>query len=217
MFNRRIALVAVTLMVGAMALPAKAQPAPADNGNGNTNNGGGNNGGGGNGGGRGGGRRNGGGGGNGGGQNGGGPGGGPGGGFAAFAAQRMQQLKTDMGATDEEFTALQPKIEKITQLKQELNPRGGGRGGFGGGRRGAAAADPNAAAPAQTDLQKALAELQAAIQNKDTPADTLKAKLDAYHTAKAATEAELKKDQDDLKSVVTQRQEAVLVVNGTLE
>jgi chromosome segregation ATPase len=68
-----------------------------------------------------------------------------------------------------------------------------------------------------TAVQKAMAELQTAIQTKDTPADTLKAKLEAFRAAKTTAKADLQKAQDDLKSVLTQRQEAVLVVNSIVE
>lgn len=148
---------------------------------------------------------------------------------AAMRAQMLDRLKTQMGATDDEFAAIQPKLEKVMTLQRDANG-GGGRGGFGaggaaGGRRnrGGAAADagatPAATPAAGTELsavQKASADLRAALDDKaSTPAD-IKTKLDAFRAAKAQAKTDLAAAQKDLASVLTQRQEALLVMNGML-
>ena len=46
----------------------------------------------------------------------------------------IDRLKTALGATDDEFAALQPKIEKVMQLNRDVNPGPGAM--FRGGRRG---------------------------------------------------------------------------------
>ena len=62
------------------------------------------------------------------GQGGGGGGGrGGGGGGAGFRQQMMDQLKGALGATDDEFKALQPKIEQISSLRRDLHGRNGAR------------------------------------------------------------------------------------------
>jgi hypothetical protein len=88
----------------------------------------------------------------------------------------------------------------------------GGRGrGPGGNQAGGAAAAP------QSDLAKAMADLQTTLDQKDATPDDIKGKLEAVRTAKKAAQESLTKAQDDLKSVLTQRQEAVLVEAGMLE
>jgi hypothetical protein len=159
-------------------------------------------------------------GGGGGGGNGGGGGGrgGPGGG-GNWQQMMNDRLKTALGATDDEFAALQPKIEKVQQLQRDANGGGmrgmmggRGRGGQGGqgGQGGAAATPTSPVAAAAADLQKVLADTNA------KPED-IKAKLDAYRAAKKTAKEDLVKAQEDLKGVLTQRQEAVLVEYGMLD
>jgi hypothetical protein len=102
------------------------------------------------------------------------------------------------------------------------NGQGGGGGGAngggaGGGGGGGGAAAGGADAQPVSDVQAKLKDLQTALDNKDTSADDIKTKLQAYRDAKTAAKADLAKAQDDLKSVLTQRQEAVLVTMGILE
>ena len=128
----------------------------------------------------------------------------------------MNNLKTQLGATDDEFTALQPKIQAVldAQRASQVRQFGGGRrggGGNAGGPGGGAAATP------QSDVAKAAADLQTTLDNKDATPDDIKTKLEALRTAEAAAKVTLTKAQDDLKSVLTQRQEAVLVEAGLLQ
>jgi Spy/CpxP family protein refolding chaperone len=60
-------------------------------------------------------------------------------------------------------------------------------------------------------------ELSTVLANKDSTPEQIKAKLEGYRTARNKAREDLKKAQDDLKGVLTARQEAVLVSNGTLE
>src|SRR5206468_6560659 len=88
--------------------------------------------------------------------------------------------------------------------------RGGGPGGGRGGRRGGqggtgagGAPAPDAAQPApqqpQTEVAKASAALQAAVDNKDTPPAELDQKLAALREAKAKAREELSSAQKGLK------------------
>jgi hypothetical protein len=60
-------------------------------------------------------------------------------------------------------------------------------------------------------------ELRQALDNPETPAETIQAKLTALRDAKAKAEAELKQAADKLREVLTPRQEAQLVLMGMLE
>jgi hypothetical protein len=194
---KKLGFVLSALLVAMLTLPVLGQAAngggAADNGNGNN----GNNGAGGN--------------------------AGGGGGFggrrdpAQFQQRMMDNLKTQLGASDEEFAAIQPKIQTVMTLQRDVTtrPRGmfgrggpGGRGGFGGFP--GATTQPSAVTTAMQDLQTTL-------DDQNASADTIKSKLDAVRNAKAKARQDLVVAQQDLKSVLTQRQEAVMVLNGYLD
>jgi hypothetical protein len=78
--------------------------------------------------------------------------------------------------------------------------------------------------PSQTTLpqplspvQQAAADLRAVTSNKDAKPDDIKAKLDAYRQAKAQARTQLAAAQQELRGLLTQRQEATLVEMGMLE
>ncbi len=136
-----------------------------------------------------------------------------------FRQEQEKQMKETMGATDDEWKVLQPKIEKVTTLQRE-SMRGGmmgmmrmGRGGPRDGEdRPAPAVDPNAPATVKTAM-----ELQKVVAEKDAKPEDIKKALEAYRAARAAAKAELEKAQKELRDIVTVKQEAVLVARGLLE
>ena len=126
----------------------------------------------------------------------------------------LDRLKEQLGSSDDEFAAIQPKIEKVFQLQMSANAgRGmggrGGRGGRGGGGGGMPGGD--------SAVAKASADLRTTLDDKDAKPEDVKTKLEALRTARTAAKAELTKAQDDLKGVLTARQEAVLVEAGMLD
>jgi Spy/CpxP family protein refolding chaperone len=137
----------------------------------------------------------------------------PQGGFdpAQFRQQMNDRIKQMLGATDEEYQAIQPKIEKLMQLQRDS--RGGmgfgrGRGGPGGG------GDPNAQ---QSPTQAASKDLQTALDNKDAKPEEIKAKLTALREAREKAKTEMASAQKELRELLTQRQEAVMVMMGFLD
>ena len=148
---------------------------------------------------------------------------------AQMQQRRDQAIKDAIGATDDEWKVLQPKIDKVSTAQRDMRSGGmggmlGGRGGRGGcgGRGGAPAAGgadnaPAADAPAQSAVQKASNALGKILENKDAKPDDLKPALAALRDAKAKDKAELEKAQKELKDVLTLRQEAVLVMRGMLD
>ena len=204
--SRRV-LLSVILCLLVVPAMVKAQPAPDNGGNGG---GGGGNGGGGGGGG-GGGRR-----------NGGGGGGGGGGNFdpAQFRQRMMDNIKQQMGATDDEWKVIEPKLQKVMDINQQSRAGGRGFGGFGGrggqnggGNRGGG----NAAATADNPVAKAMQDLRETLDNKDASADDIAKKLTALRDARDKSKTDLAAAQKDLKEILTQRQEAVLVMMGQLD
>jgi Spy/CpxP family protein refolding chaperone len=168
------------------------------------------------------------GGGGGGGQQGGGGAGGPGGGGggfggrgdpAQFRQRMMDQLKQQLGATDDEFAAIQPKIEAVMTLQRDANPgRFGMFGGRGGrGRGGDANAAPGGATTQPSGVQAAMTDLENTLNDQSAGADQIKSKLDALRDARTKAKQDLAQAQADLKSVLTQRQEAVLVLRNLLD
>ena len=136
--------------------------------------------------------------------------------------KRMQdRMKENLGVTDDEWKALQPKIDAVQ--KAQMASRGGMRGMFGGGRnRGPnqpqnapAAEDPNA--PPKSDIEKKREGLQTLADKKDADEKAVKDALKDYRDARDKAKVDLKKAQDELKELLTPRQEAQLVLMGMLE
>jgi outer membrane murein-binding lipoprotein Lpp len=157
--------------------------------------------------------------------------------FAEMRQRMMDRMKETIGVTDDEWKAMQPKIEKIQQLQRDVYPRGMGMmmGPAGGGDPGGGAfrigpggpGGPGGPPPeivasvggsAPSDVQEKLHDLRTALEDKATAPEELKAKADAYRQAKAAAKVELAKAQDDLHQLVTKpTQEAALLSMGILE
>ncbi len=155
----------------------------------------------------------------------GGPGGNPPGqgGRADYRQRMMDRLKEQLGATDDEWKAIQPRIEKVMDAQRAASTRGGGfggrtRGNRGGGPEGApAAATPAAPERTPSAVETAAKDLQTTLDDKSATPDDIKAKLTALRDAKTKAKGDLTKAQDDLREILTARQEAVLVGFGMLE
>jgi hypothetical protein len=207
----RIGWLTSVALVGLLALPVFSQ---TDNGGGGNNNNQNNNnnagpGGGGPGGGPGGGQGN------------GGPGGGGGGRRfdpAQFRQRMMQRLQTALGASDDEFAVLEPKIDAVVQLRMDVNGGGFGRGMGGrrpGGQDGGGGAPPST--QPSTPVQAAIQDLRTTLDDDSATPDQIKSKLDTLRQARAQEKTDLSKSEDDLRSLLTQRQEAQLVLFGILD
>jgi hypothetical protein len=168
----------------------------------------------------------------------GGPGGGP---PPNFNPQEMRQrmmdrMKETLGASDDEWKVLQPKLEAVMTAQRETRgggmfggPRGlGGAGGFGGpGGPGGPGGGPGGndrgpGGPPPDDQQqsataKAQQELRTTLEDTSANAETIAKQLKALREARAAAKEKLVKAQTELKELLSPRQEAVLVAFGTLE
>jgi Spy/CpxP family protein refolding chaperone len=89
----------------------------------------------------------------------------------------------------------------------------GGRGGQGGGP----GADAAAAAAPTNDVQDKTKALSDALDNKDSDPKDIAQKLAGLRDARVKAKAELVKAQEDLKALLTSRQEAMLVMRGMLD
>jgi Spy/CpxP family protein refolding chaperone len=127
---------------------------------------------------------------------------------------------------DEEWKLISERIAKVTELRRTAGgPAGGmgpmafgGRGGPGGGGPGGGADGANRGGPrggrggAPTSE---LGALQAAVRDK-LPDAEIKARMNKLRETRKNDEAKLTKAQEDLRAVLTVRQEAVAVVFGLL-
>ncbi|MCY2925827.1 MAG: hypothetical protein NT031_10370 [Planctomycetota bacterium] len=143
-------------------------------------------------------------------------GGGAGRGGRGFDPARMtERFKEALGATDEEWKVIEPKLTKVATLTFESR-FGGAMAMFGG--RGGRGADNATSRPAPTsEVGKAAAELAKVLADKDAKGAQITPALQALRDARAKAKAELEAAQKDLREVLTVRQEAMLVTTGMLE
>jgi chromosome segregation ATPase len=87
---------------------------------------------------------------------------------------------------------------------------------FGGGRRRGMDSGTPSTQP-QSPVQQAIADLRSTLDDDSATADQIKSKLDTLRQARAEAKVELGKAEDDLRSLLTQRQEASLVIDGILD
>lgn len=127
-----------------------------------------------------------------------------------------QRMKEQLGATDEEWKTLGPRVMKIEQLNRQMS--GMGRGGMFGGRRGPQGDQPGAGQGAgMSALDKASQQLRTTLDNKASTPDQIKNDLAALRAAKEKAKQELVAAQQELKKTVNPRQEAQLVLMGVLD
>jgi hypothetical protein len=152
--------------------------------------------------------------------NGGGPGGFGRGNFdpAQFQQRIMDNIRDQLGFTnDTDWTAVQPLIQKVMDARRDVGfgagmgrmmfRNRGGNGDNGGNRRGGFfGGQPSPEAEA----------LQQAIDN-NAPAAQIKAALAKYEAAQRAKQAKLAEAQEQLRQVLTVKQEAQATLLGLLQ
>ena len=135
---------------------------------------------------------------------------------AQMQQRYLERMKEILKVEDEEWPVLQPRLAKVMTLSRDV--RGGMRGMMIGrrGRRGGDAADDAAPQP-QSATQKAQQALRQSLENEAATADEIKAKLTALRAAREKAKQELAVAQQSLRELLTQRQEAQLVLMGILD
>ncbi len=155
---------------------------------------------------------------------------GPGGGNSDFRQRMNDRLKAALKASDDEWAVIQPLLEKVqTAQRATMAGRFGGFGGFGrrggggpggpGGGGSAPAASPGAS-PSNRWGRFSSPEadaLRTALESDSTSPEEIKAKLQALRDARKKAAADLDDARENLKKVLTLRQEATLVQMGILE
>jgi len=118
----------------------------------------------------------------------------------------VSQMQAFLGAPDDEWSVIGPKIDKVRAIKSEL--AGNGSGGNGGNN--------GAAPPPPSPLEVASQSLSTAAFGRTSPQD-LAAALEAPRAARKKLTADLATARQDLVKVLTPRQEALLVAINILE
>lgn len=113
--------------------------------------------------------------------------------------QSLENLKQQLGASEEEWKIIQPRLEKVYLLRHPPVH---------------IAAEDTSASAMVTRLINELWEL---LNNKETKPEEIKTKLTALRNAKEKVHQELAKARQELRKLMTIRQEAVLVLSELLD
>ena len=140
-----------------------------------------------------------------------------------FRTRIEDQLRERLGATEEEWKVLQPRMDKVQQLMRQS--RAGLRGMFGmtgrggRGRRGGDDRQPAEGTPEResSDVEQKTEALQSLLDDETSSAPSIKAALAALRKARQKAQDELAVARKELREVVTARQEAQLVLMGMLD
>ena len=140
--------------------------------------------------------------------------------------QRMmtERMKGPLGASDDQWKVIQPRLQKVMNLSRQVNARGRGMmfgrpGGMGGrGQTSGQRTRPGTAQPQQelSAVEKATQGLQDVLSSENAKPEDIKAKLTALRTAKEKATKDLTAAQNELKKDLTVKQEAILVLSGYL-
>lgn len=137
-----------------------------------------------------------------------------------FQQRMMERMKEQLSASDDEWTVIEPRLSKVMTLNRQMTTgrfmgmAGGRRGGFGAGGQ-----DRPGRAGAEQDgpVQQAQEKLQQTLENESADAAQIKSQLTALREAREKAKQELAKAQQDLREVLSVRQEAQLVMMGMLD
>lgn len=139
-----------------------------------------------------------------------------------FDREAMQQRMAEMmrerlGASQEEWAVLGPRVQKVMALRQQTMMRGG-FGDFGNRRGG-----PRDRGDAQRDqadqppVATTSARLRELLDDESTDAAAIKAAMQALRDARFKAQQELTAAQTQLRELLSLRQEATLLAMGMLD
>ena len=132
--------------------------------------------------------------------------------------QRMlARMKENLSATDAEWKVLGPRLEKVQTLSFQVRGRRGMAGMF--GRRAPRRGTPErpAATRKPTAVEQALQELRTTLEDEAAKPAQITKNLTALRKAREKVKQELATAQDELREILSVRQEAQLVLMGTLD
>jgi Spy/CpxP family protein refolding chaperone len=115
-------------------------------------------------------------------------------------------LKQRLGATDEEWAVLAPRIQRVMGALANAGERGGAGGPISGLLRSGASTD--------AAVSTAMRDLRATLKRADATDSEIADKLQALRAAREKAKAELEAARIDLQALLTARQEAILAELG---
>jgi len=155
--------------------------------------------------------------------------GGPDGRFdpAQMRQRMMERMKEQLGADDAAWKVLEPRLTKVMELNRQAQGMGrGGMFGMMGGMRGQRGGNdaggqgsrrgPQQDTATMTPVEKAQEQLRTTLENQSATPEEIKKNLTALREAREKAKQELAASQQELKKILTVRQEAQLVMMGQL-
>ena len=140
--------------------------------------------------------------------------------FQQQMQQRMMEFFRERLAVtnDDEWSFIESRLSKVVQARMQIlmGGMGGFRGMMGGNRSGDNPGVGRRGFPGFGQPSAEAEALQKAIES-NAPTDQMKAALASYRAARKQKEAELAAAQEQLRQVLSLRQEAVLVSMGLLD
>jgi hypothetical protein len=119
-------------------------------------------------------------------------------------------IRRQLNSTDEEWAVLLPKLQKVVAAMSEAGVLTQGRSaGMGGAAMMMGQASP--------EMSRAVQKLRAMLQDKDSPPGAVATCLAEYRALRNKAAATLTASREDLRGVLTLRQEAVLMNMQILE
>ena len=118
----------------------------------------------------------------------------------------MDRYRENLGFSVAEWKVVQPKVQAV--MDNRISGASGMMSMFGGSRRGRGGDSSTEKTPTS--------ELRDLLEKEDASKGDIKAKLAAYRADRKAREAKLKKAQEDLRQLLTIKQEAQAVLAGLL-
>lgn len=145
---------------------------------------------------------------------------------AQMQQRRAEFMKQQLGASDDEWKVIEPRLNKVIELNRDVMAAGRGgmffgrtRGGPGGdqaGRGGDRPRFPGQENRQPSAVEKATETLSTTLENQSASPETIKQQLTALRAARTKAQNDLAAAQQELRQILSLRQEAVLVLNGTL-
>ncbi len=137
---------------------------------------------------------------------------------AEMQRRRLERMKEQLGAPDDEWKVLEPKITKVLTAQRDAFS---GFGGFGGGGRrgggGPGGGGPGGGEADNSPVAVAQRELRTLLERENASAEEIDKKLAAFREARAKAAANLEAARKELKELLSAKQEASLVLSGVLE
>ena len=135
----------------------------------------------------------------------------------------MDSLREQLGVTNnEEWSIIEKRLSKVTQARMEsvmtsgMGMMGGMRGGGGPGGPGGGAGGFRGFPGMSSQTDPNVESLQKIIDGNGSAAQ-IKTAVEKLRAARKQKQEDFAKAQDDLRSVLTARQEAILILSGMLE